>query len=133
PMVEETVRTMVADGVRHAAVFATSAWGGYSGCAQYQEDIARVRGVVEDAPTMIRLRQFYDHPLFIERFATDLRRAVAGAAPGARGVFTAHSVPVSADDASGPAALSGRLFRRQDHEAARLVTESDGAGEGNMS
>lgn len=129
PMVEDTVRTMVADGVRHAAVFATSAWGGYSGCAQYQEDIARVRDVVEDAPTMIRLRQFYDHPLFIERFAADLRRAVAGAAPQARVVFTAHSVPDSADAASGPPTLGGHLYSRQVHEAARLVAEAAAVGE----
>ena len=31
------------DGIRRAAVFTTSAWGGYSGCTQYVEDIARGR------------------------------------------------------------------------------------------
>jgi ferrochelatase len=35
PMVEDTVAAMAADGIRRAAVFATSAWGGYSGCRQY--------------------------------------------------------------------------------------------------
>lgn len=129
PMAEDTVATMVADGVRNAAVFATSAWGGYSGCAQYQEDIARTRDHVENAPTMIRLRQFYDHPLFIERFAADLRRAVDAAAPGARVIFTAHSVPDAADEAAGPPALGGHLYSRQVHEASRLVAEAAGVAE----
>src|SRR5690242_6109476 len=48
PMIEDTVAAMASDGVRRAAVFATSAWGGYSGCAQYQEDIARARAAVGD-------------------------------------------------------------------------------------
>ncbi len=43
PYVEDTVAQMRDDGIRRAAVFSTSAWGGYSGCTQYQEDIARGR------------------------------------------------------------------------------------------
>ena len=129
PMAEDTVRQMVADGVRNAAVFATSAWGGYSGCAQYQEDIARAREQVEGAPTMVRLRQFYDHPLFIERFASDLREAIASTAPGARVIFTAHSVPTSADEAAGPPSLGGHLYSRQVAEASRLVAEAAGVAD----
>lgn len=129
PMVEDTVQQMAADGVRNAAVFATSAWGGYSGCAQYQEDIARARDRVDGAPTLTRLRHFYDHPLFVERFATDLRAAVAAAAPGARVVFAAHSVPEAADAASGPPKLGGHLYSRQVVEASRLVAEAAGVGE----
>ncbi|MGN0100513.1 MAG: ferrochelatase [Dietzia sp.] len=129
PMVEDTVRQMVSDGVRTAAVFATSAWGGYSGCAQYQEDIARAREQVEGAPTLVRLRQFHDHPLFIERFAADLREAIDSAAPGARVVFTAHSVPTSADEAAGPPSLGGHLYSRQVAEASRLVAEAAGVAD----
>lgn len=125
PMVEDTVRRMAADGIRHAAVFATSAWGGYSGCAQYQEDIARARAQVPDAPTLYRLRHFFDHPLFVRRFAADLREAVDRSAPGARVVFTAHSVPESADRDSGPAD-EARLYSRQVAEAARLVAGAAG-------
>ena len=129
PMAEDTVRTMVADGVRHAAVFATSAWGGYSGCAQYQEDIARARDQVEGAPAMTRMRQFYDHPLFIERFAADLRSALDTAAPGARVVFTAHSVPEAADSVAGPPDQGGHLYSRQVREASRLVSDAAGVAE----
>src|SRR3954453_13518518 len=41
PFAEDTVETMARDGVRRALVFATSAYGGYSACRQYHEDIAR--------------------------------------------------------------------------------------------
>lgn len=129
PFLGDTVREMTADGVRSAAVFVTSAWGGYSGCAQYQEDIARALSEVEGGPTLYRLRQFHDHPLFVERFGADLSSSLATAAPGARVVFTAHSVPDSADRASGPATEAGRLYSRQVAEAARLIAEHAGAGE----
>ena len=129
PMIEDTVRQMAADGVRNAAVFATSAWGGYSGCAQYQEDIARAVDQVEDAPTMTRLRQFYDHPLFVQRFAADLRAAVGSAPAGARVIFTAHSVPDAADAVAGPPELGGHLYSRQVAEASRLVAEAAGVAD----
>nr|MDQ3989016.1 ferrochelatase [Actinomycetota bacterium] len=58
PMVEDTVAVMAADGVRRALVFATSAWGGYSGCRQYHEDIRRARAAVgAGAPELVKLRQ----------------------------------------------------------------------------
>lgn len=66
PMIEDTVAAMRGDGVRNALVFPTSAWGGYSGCRQYHEDIARARAAVgDDAPALTKLRHFYDHPLFL--------------------------------------------------------------------
>ena len=78
PMVEDTVARMAGDGVRRALVFATSAWGGYSGCKQYHEDIARAReSVGERAPDLVKIRQFFDHPLFIGANADAVRRALA--------------------------------------------------------
>ena len=129
PMLADTVRQMASDGVRTAAVLATSAWGGYSGCAQYQEDIARARDEVPGAPTLYRLRQFHDHPLFVGRFAEDLKAAVAGAADGARVVFTAHSVPTAADRVAGPPDAGGHLYSRQVAEAAVLVAGKAGVAE----
>ena len=46
PLVEDTVATMRADGVRRALVFVTSAYTSYSGCRQYQDDLARARAAV---------------------------------------------------------------------------------------
>src|ERR1700754_5206939 len=70
PYVEDTVAAMRDNGVRRAAGFTTSAWGGYSGCAQYQEDIERARGAAgPNAPELVKLRQYFDHPLLVEMFA----------------------------------------------------------------
>ena len=44
PMLADTVRQMRDDGVKRAIAFATSAFGSYSGCRQYQEDIDKARG-----------------------------------------------------------------------------------------
>ena len=122
PMVEDTVAAMTSDGVRHALVFVTSAWAGYSGCRQYHEDIARARYAVgPGAPELIKLRQFFDHPLFIAACADALRTARAQAGADARVVFTAHSVPVVADAAAGLPTQGGHRYSRQVTETARLV------------
>ncbi len=127
PMVEDTVAAMAADGVRRAAVFTTSAWGGYSGCRQYHEDIARARHAVgPGAPDLIKLRQFFDHPLFIAACADALRAARDQAGADAQVVFTAHSVPLAADAAAGLAAQGGHRYSEQVAEAARLVAAAAG-------
>ncbi|MFG3521656.1 ferrochelatase [Nocardia nova] len=130
PMVEETVATMRADGIGHALVFPTSAWGGYSGCRQYDEDIERARAAVDGAPELTKLRQYFDHPLLIDSFADAVRAAVADlpaeVRDRARLVFTAHSIPVAADVAAGPPADGGHLYSRQVAEAARLCAAATG-------
>ncbi len=79
PYIEDAVTAMAADGIRSAAVFATSAWGGYSGCTQYVEDIARARRAAGDAaPQLVKLRQFYDHPLFVAMFSDAITDGGAG-------------------------------------------------------
>ena len=126
PLVEDTVARMAADGVRSALVFPTSAYGGYSACRQYDEDISRARAAVEGAPDLLKLRHFFDHPLFIAA-AADAVRAVAPTEY--RLVFTAHSVPESADRAAGPPAEGGRRYSRQVAEASRLVATDLGVTE----
>jgi ferrochelatase len=131
PMAEDTGAAMVAAGVRRALVFPTSAYGGYSACRQYDEDIERVRkSIGEDAPDLVKLRQFFDHPLFVGAFADAVRAAHAelGDRPDTRTVFTAHSVPTSADRAAGPPEEGGNRYSRQVAEAARLVAAEVGIG-----
>ncbi len=122
PYIEDTVAAMRDNGVRRAAVFTTSAWSGYSSCTQYVEDIARARQAAgPDAPELVKLRPYFDHPLFVEMFA-DAVTAAAGTVPAdARLVFTAHSVPLAADRRCGP-----NLYSRQVHYAARLVATAAG-------
>jgi ferrochelatase len=129
PMAEDTAAQMVAAGVRRALVFPTSAYGGYSACRQYDEDIERIRASVGgDALELVKIRQFFDHPLFVGAFTDALRAAHAelGNPPGTRTVFTAHSVPASADNTAGPPAEGGNRYSRQIAEAARLVAAQAG-------
>jgi len=126
PYVEDTVATMRDDGVQRAAVFTTSAWSGYSSCTQYVEDIARARRAAGPrAPELVKLRPYFDHPNFVQIFA-DTIGAASGALPAelvadARLVFTAHSIPVAADQRCGP-----QLYSRQVGYAARLVAAAAG-------
>lgn len=129
PYVEPTLVQMVRDGVREVYVFATSAWGGYSGCAQYQEDIDRALRACDEAglerPLVRRLPQFHNHPEFIAAFADAVDRAVENLPESVRGeadlVFSAHSVPNAADAAAGPEAFGGNLYSQQVWDASRLV------------
>ncbi|MFN7700062.1 MAG: ferrochelatase, partial [Deltaproteobacteria bacterium] len=52
PFVRDTLVRMKADGVRRALVFVTSAFGSYSGCRQYQDDLAAARAVLEGAQSL---------------------------------------------------------------------------------
>src|ERR1700723_3691704 len=122
PYVEDAVAAMCDDGIGRAAVFTTSAWSGYSGCTQYSEDLDRARRAAgPGAPELIKLRRYFDHPLFVEIFADNIATAAATVPNDARLVFTAHSVPVAADDRLGP-----KLYSRQVRYAAGLVAAAAG-------
>jgi protoporphyrin/coproporphyrin ferrochelatase len=122
PYIEDTVTAMQDNGIRRAAVFATSAWGGYSSCTQYVEDIARARQAAGDgAPELVKMRQYFDHPLFIEMFTDAITAAAQTVPDDARLVFTAHSIPISARSRCGP-----DLYARQVAYASRLVATAAG-------
>ena len=126
PYVEDTVTQMRDSGIERAAVFTTSAWGGYSGCTQYQEDIARGRAAAgAGAPELVKLRQYFDHPLLVEMFADAIRDAAATLPAelrdDARLVFTAHSIPLRAADRCGP-----DLYERQVGYSCRLIAAAAG-------
>jgi ferrochelatase len=78
PLLADTVRQMRDDGVRRAAAFATSAFGSYSGCRQYREDIERALAAVGDAGLRIeKLPPFSDNPLFIEAMTDRVKDAIS--------------------------------------------------------
>jgi ferrochelatase len=121
PLVTDTVAAMRDDGVRRALVFVTSAYSSYSGCRQYQDDLAQARAAVgPGAPELDKLRHYFNHPGFVEPVADGVRAALATlpAQDDARLVFTAHSIPTSMEAASGP---GGHLYSAQLREASRLV------------
>jgi protoporphyrin/coproporphyrin ferrochelatase len=123
PMLADTVAQMRDDGVESALGFATSAYGGYSSCKQYWEDIAAARKAVgPKAPLISKLRQFHDHPGFVEPHAEAVRAALGTLDPARRAttriVFTAHSIPMSMARNAGP---TGGRYTSQMEETARLV------------
>ncbi len=122
PYIEDTVADMRDNGIRRAAVFTTSAWSGYSSCSQYSEDIDRARRAAgPGAPELVKLRRYFDHPLFVEMFADNIAAAADTVPEDARLVFTAHSIPVAADNRLGP-----NLYSRQVRYAAGLVAAAAG-------
>jgi len=132
PYLADTVAQMAADGVRHAVAFVTSAYGSYSGCRQYLDDIEAARAQAgPGAPRIDKIRHFFNHPGYIASVAQAARAAIgqlpAGVADDAWLVFTAHSVPEAMAAASGPA---GGLYPAQLTEAARLVARELARAEG---
>src|SRR6195952_383935 len=64
PLLQDTVARMRDDGIKRAVAFVTSAFGSYSGCRQYREDIERAKAAVEGAPLIDKLPPFWNHPGF---------------------------------------------------------------------
>jgi ferrochelatase len=121
PLLADTVRQMQQDGIRRAVAFATSAFGSYSGCRQYLENIERARAEAgENAPEIVKLPPFSEHPLFLEAMTDRVRSALAEL-PHARLVFTAHSVPVSMAESS--------PYVKQLETASKRVAEALGVDE----
>src|ERR1700733_14418583 len=116
PLLADTLRQMRSDGVRRALVFVTSIFSSYSGCRQYLENIEQARAEVDGAPHIHKLRKFYNHPLFIEAQADEVRQALGG--QPARIIFPAHSVPLGMAETSD--------YQKQLQESCRLVAESVG-------
>src|SRR5215472_16939784 len=108
PYLADTIAQMAADGVHHAIAFVTSAYGSYSSCRQYLDDIEAARVQADPgAPRIDKIRHFFNHPGFIGSVAQAARAAIgqlpAGVADDAWLVFTAHSVPEAMAAASRPA------------------------------
>lgn len=123
PLLPDTLREMRSAGVKRALAFVTSAYGSYSGCRQYLENIEAARAEAgERAPLVDKLRLFYNHPSFIEACAQRVREAL-GAFDGqeherVRLVATAHSIPLSMAEVSD--------YEAQLRETARLVAAACG-------
>jgi ferrochelatase len=121
PLLPDTLRQMARDGRRRALAFFTSAYGSYSGCRQYRENIdVAQQDVGADAPQIDKLRVFFNHPLFIEtmveRVAAALALVPAERRAAAVLVFTAHSIPL--------AMAANCRYESQLCEACQLVAQA---------
>lgn len=122
PMLPDAMRQMKADGVRRALAFVTAAYSSYSSCRQYIQNIDDARSQVEGAPEVDKIRVFFNHPLFIQAqirlVAAALEEIPAPRRPGARILFTAHSIPSSM--------AAGCGYEAQLLDTARLVATALG-------
>ncbi|MCY1693660.1 ferrochelatase [Curtobacterium sp. SL109] len=92
---------------------ATSAYSSFSSCRQYREDYARVldeTGLI-DTIQIDKVRQFFDHPGFVQPFVDGVRDGLARAiaendgldvATELRILFSTHSIPSTDAAKSGP-------------------------------
>lgn len=123
PLLPDTLREMAGNGVRTALAVLHAAYSSYSSCRQYQENLAAARSAVgEAAPTIDKVRPYFNHPGFISANVARLRTALAQLSDDQRErvhvAFTAHSIP-------------GRMAENCDYaaqlqEVGRMVAEAVG-------
>jgi protoporphyrin/coproporphyrin ferrochelatase len=128
PSLPQVLGQMRDDGVTRAVAFLTSAYAGFASCRQYLDAIEEARVQVgAGAPPVDRLRQYFNHPGFIEPMVDGVRAALAtlpeSLAAQAHLAFVAHSIPAVMEVASGP---GGHGYTGQIAEASRLVAEAVG-------
>lgn len=131
PYVPETLQQIHDDGHRRALTVTTLAYSGYSSCRQYREDIGvalRETGL-EGKLEVDKVRQYFDHPGFVQSFADGMRdglRTMLQRVPEESKVhvfFATHSIPDSDAAAAGPRPLAEELKHRTGAEPG----ESNGA------
>jgi ferrochelatase len=119
PLLVDTLQRMADDGIKRSIAFITSAYSSYSSCRQYRENIRDAQAIVgKRAPEVDKLRGFYNHPLFIEANADQVRSALSQVAGNPHLVFTAHSIPESM--------AANCEYAPQLTESSRLVAETLG-------
>jgi ferrochelatase len=121
PMLEDTVREMAQAGVKRALALVLAAYSSYSSCRQYRENLDDARQAVgPGAPTLEKIRVFYNHPDFIAANADRVQEAIevfpAAQRSSIRVAYTAHSLPMSMANSSD--------YVAQLEETARLVSDA---------
>ena len=106
PFLTDTVQRMKDDGVTRAACLVTSAYSSWSSCRQYRENLYDAVTAVDGAPTLDKLRHYFNHPGFVEPVVDAVLAALAelddAVRAGAHLVFVTHSIPVAMAETSGP-------------------------------
>jgi len=118
----------------------TSAYSSYSSCRQYREDyaIALDETGLEGQIQIDKVRQFFDHPGFVQPFIEGVRQGLADVA--AKGIapenthvlFSTHSIPSTDAAKSGPASRGfgpDGAYAAQHLAVAEVVMHEASAGE----
>ncbi len=110
PFYPEVLTQIYADGHRKILSLVTSAYSSYSGCRQYRENLAQalIETELSGKLEIHKIRHYFDHPGFIEPFSRGLASAIRALlsegflASDIEIFFTAHSIPTSMAESSGP-------------------------------
>lgn len=135
PYLSDTLRELYDSGARRILTLVTSAYGSYSGCRQYRENIAKslIELAAEGRELEVdKIRPYYNHPGFV---AANVDAVVAayealvadGGTTEAPLLFVTHSIPTAMEIASGAHAPAGSTYSAQHldvgAEIARLAGE----------
>jgi ferrochelatase len=113
PLLEDTMAEMRDDGIERALAFVTSAYGGYSSCRQYLDDIETARSRLgTGAPVVDKLRLYYNHPGWVGPWAAHLSTALEPfrPAPGPGDESPSHKSPPGNEENSGPGVPMDVIF-----------------------
>jgi ferrochelatase len=142
PYLADALQAAYDDGHRTLLTIATSAYSSFSSCRQYREDIAialEKTGLSGDV-TVDKVRQYFDHPGFVEPFVEgvvagvrELLPQVDGDATAIRLLFATHSIPTTDAERSGPHDRSfgeGGAYAAQHLAVSEIVATEDASSLG---
>ena len=142
PYLADTLREAAAAGHRKIIAVATSAYSSYSSCRQYREDfaLALTDTGLDGQLEIDKVRQFFDHPGFVQPFIAGVRDGLAEVEEKLPGIdlatevhilFSTHSIPSEDAKRSGPAARGfgeGGAYAAQHLAVAEVVSAESGRG-----
>jgi ferrochelatase len=110
PYVRDALTEANERGFTKLIAIGTSAYSSFSSCRQYREDyaIALEETGLGDTLSIDKVRQFFDHPGFVQPFIDGVKKGLAdvaaqGFTPAETHVlFSTHSIPSSDAERSGP-------------------------------
>lgn len=113
PYLADALQAAYDDGHRTLLTIATSAYSSFSSCRQYREDIAIAleKTGLGGKVAVDKVRQYFDHPGFIEPFVEGVVDGIYAAlglldepadVGDLRLLFTTHSIPTTDAERSGP-------------------------------
>ncbi len=132
PYLDEALTEANERGFTRLIAIGTSAYSSYSSCRQYREDYARALADtgLTGSIQIDKVRQFFDHPGFVQPFIDGLRDGLARVADAGIPIeqthvlFSTHSIPSTDAAKSGPEARGfgeGGAYAAQHSAVAEVV------------
>ncbi|MGC5627641.1 ferrochelatase [Georgenia sp. Z1344] len=123
----DVLRELHDAGARRVAMVATSAYGSYSSCRQYRQDVGRYvpQLVAEGRPLVVdKVRPYFNDPGFVSANADAVEASMRELGGEPHLMFVTHSIPTTMEVASGRGAAA--TYAEQHEEVARLVAAEVG-------